>query len=44
MHGREHKWLEILGWKDERKCSHRRYRSRWDDNIKMDLEEMKWVN
>jgi len=41
MYGGEDKLLEILGWKDERNCSHRRYRSRWDDNIKMDLKEMK---
>jgi hypothetical protein len=32
----------VLAGKPERKRPLRRLRIRWDDNIKMDLQEMRW--
>jgi hypothetical protein len=33
---------EILSRKSERKSSPRRYRRKWEANIRMDLRELEW--
>jgi len=40
-HGGEERWIEYLVRKTEGKRQFRRYRCRWEDDIKMNLKEIK---
>jgi hypothetical protein len=41
-HGRDEKCIQYFGWKTERKRLFGRHRSRWEDNIGMDIREIGW--